>query len=74
MLRLIDGGHFRPEEIRLLKTAIDAACVIAGLTDPNDPRRDTVAKAIIECAQAGERDPGRLRDCGVRAAPKDAPS
>jgi hypothetical protein len=38
-----------------------------GLFDPNDRWRDIVAKAIIEAAQAGERDTEPLRDRGVRA-------
>jgi hypothetical protein len=65
--RLTKDGAFAPEEITLLTKVFEDACRTVGLTDPANPWRDIVAKVIIEAAQAGERDPGRLRDRGVRA-------
>ena len=66
--RLTQGSTFGPDEIRLMTDAFEAACRASGLADPNEPRRDVVAKRIIEAAQGGERDPGRLRQVGIRAA------
>jgi hypothetical protein len=37
------------------------------LAERDDPLRDIVAKAIIECAQKGERDIIRLRECAHKA-------
>jgi hypothetical protein len=65
--RLAKEGAFAPEEIALLTKTFEDACRVLGLTDPNDRSRDLVAKRIIEAAQAGERDPERLRASGVRA-------
>jgi hypothetical protein len=37
------------------------------LSDPSHRWREIIAKKIIEAAQAGERDPDRLRDRGLKA-------
>jgi hypothetical protein len=65
--RLTKDVAFEPEEIRLMTDAFEEACRALGLTDPNDRWRDIVAKKIIEATQRGERDPERLRECGVSA-------
>jgi hypothetical protein len=65
--RLTHGGPFEPEEIRLMTAAFEDACRILGLEDPTNSQRDIVAQKIIEAALAGERDPARLRACGVTA-------
>jgi hypothetical protein len=67
IVRLAKDAGFNPEQIRLMTGAFEDACTLVGLTDPADHRRDLVAKAIIEAAQAGERDPARLRERGVQA-------
>jgi len=38
-----------------------------GLIDRADPLTKVVAEKIIECAQMGERDPVRLRDCALKS-------
>jgi hypothetical protein len=67
--RLAKEGAFAPEDIALLTGVFEDACRTLGLTDPNDRRRDIVAKKIIEAAQAGERDADRLRDLGLKEPP-----
>jgi hypothetical protein len=71
IVRLTKNSQFNPEEIRLLVGAFEAACSAARLVGPADPRRDIVARKIIEAAQAGERDPFRLQECGLLAAKQD---
>jgi hypothetical protein len=68
IVRLTKDSAFAPEEIRLLVAAFESACRASGLADPTNPRRDIVAQKIIEAAQRGERDAGRLRECGIMAA------
>jgi hypothetical protein len=67
LARLTTDGGFTHEEITVMTRAFEDACRVLGLKDPTDRWRDIVAKVIIEAAQAGERDPERLRDRGVRA-------
>jgi hypothetical protein len=38
-----------------------------GLKDREGPGTALVAKAIIEVAKGGERDPNRLRDAAIKA-------
>jgi hypothetical protein len=37
------------------------------LKEPDDPLRNVVARAIIECAQKGERHPVRLQEAAHEA-------
>jgi len=41
--------------------------VALGLNEPNDPLRNLIAKAIIECAQSGERNVTRFQECAREA-------
>lgn len=50
--------------------AFDAICSELGLSERNDPLRDTIAKIIIDCAQKGERNQFAIEDC-VRRWLKD---
>jgi hypothetical protein len=45
-----------------MTTAYEGALVVLKLTDRQDPITELVAKKIIEVAQAGERNPDRLRE------------
>jgi hypothetical protein len=55
------AGGLDPETIHQMGVAFEMALASLGST-PNyaDPARETVARKIIEFAQAGERDPERL--------------
>jgi hypothetical protein len=64
---ILKNDHsFGPEDIASLTTAFEAALTSIGLTDRKDPLTTAVAKAIIELAKDGERDPERLRDGALR--------
>jgi hypothetical protein len=57
---LKDDHSFGPEDIANLTAAFEAALTKIGLTERKDPLTTTVAKAIIQVAKNGERDPQKL--------------
>jgi|tagenome__1003787_1003787.scaffolds.fasta_scaffold19788760_3 hypothetical protein len=61
--RLLQNADFEPEHIAVMTAAFEDVCRDLRLAEREDPIRDIVAKAIIECAQSGERDIIRLREC-----------
>lgn len=65
--RLLQGSAFQPEHIAVMSAAFEDVCRDLRLAERDDPLRDMVAKAIIECAQQGERDIIRLRACAHKA-------
>jgi hypothetical protein len=66
LYRLLQNRAFEPEMIEVMATAFDDACHALGLAERSDPLRDMVAQEIIKCAQSGERDAIRLRECALR--------
>jgi hypothetical protein len=64
-------GAFDPAAIQVMTAAFEDAWQSlpnAGVkfeSDETDAVRDLLAKCIIEAAQQGERDRGRLRDAGL---------
>ena len=63
---ILENDHaFGPEDIANLTTAFDAALTRLGLIDRRDPLTTVVAKAIIQLAKEGERDPKKLCDGAV---------
>jgi hypothetical protein len=63
------GQRFDPETIRLMGIALESA-MVALQPEPmgwTAQARDTVARVIIEQAQAGERDPERLCEAALKA-------
>lgn len=52
---------FDPKDIVAMSTALDDVCKTLNLDDDSSAR-ETVAVRIIDLAEAGERDPTRLRD------------
>jgi hypothetical protein len=58
--RLLQQTAFSPEDITLLVKAYEDC--LAALKLPNEvtPRTETVAKAVIEIAQTGIRNPGEI--------------
>ena len=70
---ILKNDHsFGPEDIAKLTVAFEAAMARLGLTDRKDPLATAVAKAIIQLAKDGERDPERLRDGALRILGKQA--
>jgi hypothetical protein len=71
--RHLEGGAFRPEEVRILVAAFDAAWESiqsggAHLLDYQiEDARNLVAKTIIEAAAQGERDEHRLTERALLA-------
>ena len=57
-----DTAAFDPETIEALAVAYAGACAVLHIANGADPRATVVAKAIIERARHGERDPIRLLD------------
>jgi hypothetical protein len=67
LIRLLQNSAFEPELITVMSAAFDQACRQLGLAETEDPLREIVARKIIECAQTGERELARLRDCALRS-------
>jgi hypothetical protein len=65
--RLLKDTSFDPDHLASITTAFEDVCRHLQLAQRDDPLRDLVAKAIIGCAETGERDVTRLRECAHRA-------
>jgi hypothetical protein len=59
--RLLQHSAFTPEDIHPIATAYEDCLRILKLTNRSDPLTEIIAKAIIEIAQTGVRDPVQLR-------------
>ena len=69
--RLFRGSSFDAQHIELMSSAFEEVSRELGLAPREDAIRDLVAKAIIECANRGIRDPSEIRRCAhniLRAA------
>jgi hypothetical protein len=58
--RLLQNSAFLPEDIQRLADAYEQAVEELRLLDRSDQLAETVAHYIIEAAQTGEKDPGRI--------------
>lgn len=65
--RLYKNRPFEPEAITMMTRAYADVCRELGLSEGDRPQIHAVAKKVIEFAQRGERDPGRLRDHVLQA-------
>ena len=65
--RLLQRSAFEPEHVAVMVDAFEDVCLTLGLAQRDDPLRDLVAQAIIECAQTGVRDRIKLIDCAHQA-------
>ena len=65
--RMLQNSSFPPEHVAVMTAAFEDVCRTLRLAQREDPFRDLVAKAIIECAEKGELDPIRLRECAHEA-------
>ncbi len=61
--RLFRSMPFDPEYIDLMVTTFETVSEELALAQKEDAIRDLVARAIIECAQKGIRDPIEMRRC-----------
>lgn len=59
--RILQNVAFEPDQIEILVKAYESTLRALGFSHRLDPRTERIAKIIIELAQAGERDPARLR-------------
>jgi hypothetical protein len=66
----LDGERFDPETTRHLGIAFEFAIQALHNWGVLDPPREAIARAIIDFAKAGERDPERLCDLAVEACSK----
>jgi hypothetical protein len=60
---LFRDAPFDDEDIELMTSAFENVSGQLGLGRREDAIRDIVARAILECAQRGIRDPIELRKC-----------
>lgn len=67
IIRLLEREAFSPEDITAITAAFEGTLHALDLVDRTDPLTELVARKIIECAQTGERDPVRLRDCALKS-------
>lgn len=59
--RLLQDSAFEPAEVEALTEAFERVCRELNLTHKSDPRRDLVARKVIEFAECGSRDPVLIR-------------
>jgi hypothetical protein len=55
-----------PQTLDLMTAAYDDVCKLLEIQS-TDPRSSALAIAIATAARAGERDPKKLRECGISA-------
>jgi hypothetical protein len=60
------GACFSPEEIEILRQALDSAWARMSLKEQSEYNRSGLAEHILKLAADGERDPVRLRDYALR--------
>jgi hypothetical protein len=60
---LFRDAPFDADHIELMSSAFEDVSKQLGLGRREDAIRDIVAKAILECAQRGIRDPVEMRKC-----------
>lgn len=60
--RLLQQTAFTPEDISLLVTAYEDCLRELKSTDQSELKTEAIARAVIEIAQTGVRDPLRIRE------------
>jgi hypothetical protein len=63
----LEGQRFDAETVRLMGLAFETAIQALRTWEVVEPPREAIAKAIIDLAKGGERDPERLCDAALRA-------
>ena len=64
--RLLQHSAFTPEDIAPISAAYEECLRILKLTNRSDPLTEIIAKAIIQVAQTGVRDPIHLRELALK--------
>src|SRR5262249_1693357 len=54
--KLIANGSFGPDEIEVMRAAYEAALIDVGVTKPDEPITDLIAKSIVIVTATGERN------------------
>jgi hypothetical protein len=65
--KLIANSSFGPDEIEVMKAAYEAALVDVGVSDPDGPITDLIAKAIVNVIANGERNPEVVAERALNA-------
>lgn len=65
--RFLQNASFEPAHLAVIAAAYEDVRRDLDLADRDDPLCLIVAKAILDCAEKGERDAIRLRDCAHEA-------
>ena len=65
--KLIANGSFGPDEIEVMKAAYEAALIDVGVTKPDEPITDLIAKSIVNVAATGERNPKEVMERALNA-------
>ena len=68
----LDGHRFDAETVRLLGIAFETAIQSLRNWGVLEPPREALAKALIDLAKAGERDPERLCDAALEVCQRNA--
>jgi hypothetical protein len=55
------GMKFQPDEIKVVKSALDEAAIILHKTEQTSAMKVKLASRILAAAAKGERDPNKLR-------------
>jgi hypothetical protein len=69
--RLLQNTTFTSDQVAAVTAAYEDALISLNLVDRTDKLTEIIARKIIECAQAGEFDRTRLRDCALKALMKN---
>jgi hypothetical protein len=64
--RLLQHSAFTPEDIVQIGAAYEDCLRILKLTNRSDPLTEIIARAIIEIAQTGVRDPVQIRELALK--------
>jgi hypothetical protein len=64
--RLLQHSAFAPEDLAPISAAYEECLRILKLTNRSDPLTEIIAKAIIQVAQTGVRDPIHLRELALK--------
>jgi len=64
--RLLQHSAFLPEDIEPIVAAYEDCLRILKLTNRSDPLTEIIAKAIIQIAQTGVRDPVQIRELALK--------
>jgi hypothetical protein len=64
---LFHKSQYDAETTKWMTDVFEELCLELGLAPREDRLRDTVARAIIECAEQGQREPELVRQCARKA-------